>query len=190
VLSAMVRWLQLGDGQATGSNPAGIELGTKASFRDKSKVVAWSTVSSCTGEEGLRRAVLTMASVKARSTWRASLAAEALRSSGYTVSASLRSSAGSHGAAAAPAPGRRGPAFPCLLRLPPRTAVRLQLLGGLWCRQQGAASGSSMGAPPSSSLPSSPSFLPSLVAAHLGAKPMGGAVQGEEAGVRFKGAAS
>jgi hypothetical protein len=40
VLLAMVRWLQLGDGQATGSNPAGIELGTKAGFRDKSKVVA------------------------------------------------------------------------------------------------------------------------------------------------------
>jgi hypothetical protein len=36
----MVRWLQLGDGQATRSNPAGIELGTKADFRDKSKVVA------------------------------------------------------------------------------------------------------------------------------------------------------
>jgi hypothetical protein len=68
VLLAMVRWLQLGVGQATGSNPAGIELGTKAGFRDKSKVAAWSTVSSCTGEEGLRRAVLTMASVKARST--------------------------------------------------------------------------------------------------------------------------
>jgi hypothetical protein len=45
-----------------------IELGTKAGFRDKSKVAAWSTVSSCTGEEGLRRAVVTMASVKARST--------------------------------------------------------------------------------------------------------------------------
>jgi hypothetical protein len=43
VLLAMVRWLQLGDGQVTGSNPAGIELGTKAGFRDKSKVVARST---------------------------------------------------------------------------------------------------------------------------------------------------
>jgi hypothetical protein len=40
VLLAMVRWLRLGDGQATGSNPAGIKLGTNAGFRDKSKVVA------------------------------------------------------------------------------------------------------------------------------------------------------
>jgi hypothetical protein len=37
---------QLGNNQATGSNPTGIELGTKAGFRDRSKVVAWSTVSS------------------------------------------------------------------------------------------------------------------------------------------------
>jgi hypothetical protein len=46
VLLVQSRRSQLGDGQATGSNPTGIELGTKASFRDRSKVVAWSTVSS------------------------------------------------------------------------------------------------------------------------------------------------
>jgi hypothetical protein len=46
VLLVQSRRSQLGDGQATGSNPAGIELGTNAGFRDRSKVVAWSTVSS------------------------------------------------------------------------------------------------------------------------------------------------
>jgi hypothetical protein len=48
VLLVQSRRLQLGDGQATGSNPAGIVLDTNAGFRDRSKVVAWSTVSPCT----------------------------------------------------------------------------------------------------------------------------------------------
>jgi hypothetical protein len=45
VLLVKTRRLHLGDGQATSSNPAGIKLDMKAGFRDKSKVVAWSTVS-------------------------------------------------------------------------------------------------------------------------------------------------
>jgi hypothetical protein len=48
VLLVKSRRSQLGDGQATGSNPAGIELSTKTGFRGRSKMVAWSTVSSCT----------------------------------------------------------------------------------------------------------------------------------------------
>jgi hypothetical protein len=46
VLLVKSRRSQLGDGQATGSNPAGIS--TKTGFRDRSKMVAWSTISSCT----------------------------------------------------------------------------------------------------------------------------------------------
>jgi hypothetical protein len=57
--------------------------------------------------------------------------------------------------------------------------------GGSWTRPPApaarAALGSSMGVP-SSSLPSPPSFLPSLVAANLWGKSMGGAVQGVAAG--------
>jgi hypothetical protein len=47
VLLVKTRRSQLGDSQATGSNPAGIELVTNAGFRNKSKVVASSTVFSC-----------------------------------------------------------------------------------------------------------------------------------------------
>jgi hypothetical protein len=63
---------------------------------------------------------------------------------------------------------RRGTAFPRLLRLPPPWTAARRLLDE-------ASDGSSKGrfrapplASPSSSLPSSPSFLPSLVAANLG----------------------
>jgi hypothetical protein len=54
------------------------------------------------------------------------MAAEALRSSGFTTSVSLRSNSGFHDARGrSTAPGRRGPVFPRLLRLPPpRTTAR------------------------------------------------------------------
>jgi hypothetical protein len=86
------------------------------------------------------------------STLRASMAAEALRSSGFTTSASLRSSAGFHDARGrSTAPGRRGPAFPRLLRLPPpRTAVR---------RPSATPVGAGSRCPRASSLPPTP--LPS-----------------------------
>jgi hypothetical protein len=99
------------------------------------------------------------------------MAAEALRSSGFTASAALRSSSGFHNARGrSTAPRRRGSAFPRLLRLPPpRTAAR-RLLD----EASGAGSKGRLRAPPraspSSSLPSSPSLLPSLVAANLGGK--------------------
>jgi hypothetical protein len=72
--------------------------------------------------------------------------------------------------------------FPRLLRLPPpRTAARRLLDEASGAGSKGRLRAPPW-APPSSSLPSSPSFLPSLVAANLGVKSMGGAVQGVAAG--------
>jgi hypothetical protein len=114
------------------------------------------------------------------STLRASMAAEALRSSGFTALASLRSSAGFHDACGrSTAPGRRGPAFPRLPRLPPpRTAVR---------RPSATPVGAGSRCPRASSLPPTPlpSSFPlssSSLAVDRAKSPSGGGGQGVAAG--------